>query len=425
MDLKLFIDNLPQNINSHDLRRFFSNHGQLADAYVPHIQRRRVQGRFGFIEVTSREQGDRVISEDDGKLFGHQRIRVQWARYLKRSRRSRRSMNTRLAMNNREQSTTWRATTQAKVSHMRKDFVKQSRVDKQSRVAKVFKVEKVYENLEWLAKSLTCISDVPRDVEALRIAIQGAFSEKILVRDLGKYKFLLTVDSQEIKEKLKTEGEECLKQWFSSVSDWTENDICQTRRIWLEMVGIPIHIWSEQNIKQIAGQWGDVLYVETDTSKMASFASAKVVVDTLCMNPIEDEAIIQVETEGYRISVFEAKTEYSIFHLGSVDEGFQPSMEPNCCQREEEEGSSGEVAVQADVAHKDWSNELSHGGSQTDREEQRSQAGKTISNSNVISTPEFSQPRAPRNGSNNSGSNTKTVSFSLNGNTEEAIKSSL
>jgi len=137
------------------------------------------------------------------------------------------------------------------------------------------------------------------------------------------------------KEKLKAEGEECLKQWFSSVSDWAENDICQTRRLWLEMVGIPIHIWSEQNIKQIAGQWGDVLYVEKDTSKMASFASAKAVIDTLCMNPIEDEAIIQVENVGYRISVFEAKTEFTIFHLGYVDEGFQPSMEAKCSQREE------------------------------------------------------------------------------------------
>jgi len=150
----------------------------------------------------------------------------------------------------------------------------------------------VNENLEWLEKSLTCISDLPRDVNALRIEIQDAFPNKILVRDLGKFKFLLTVESKEIKEKLKTEGEECLKQWFSSFSDWVEEDACQTRRLWLEMVGVPIHIWSDQNIKRIAENLGDVVYIEKDTSNMTSFASAKVVIDTLCMNPIEDEAVI-------------------------------------------------------------------------------------------------------------------------------------
>ena len=47
----LFIDNLPQSFNSPELRKLFSNHGFIADAYVPQIQRSRVNGRFGFIEV--------------------------------------------------------------------------------------------------------------------------------------------------------------------------------------------------------------------------------------------------------------------------------------------------------------------------------------------------------------------------------------
>ena len=63
-----------------------------------------------------------------------------------------------------------------------------------------------------------------------------------MVRDLGKFKFLLTMESKEIKEKLKNEEAECLKQWFSSISDWAEEDVCKTRRLWLEIVGVPIQI---------------------------------------------------------------------------------------------------------------------------------------------------------------------------------------
>jgi len=140
----------------------------------------------------------------------------------------------------------WRPNYQAKETKMSEEF------DQQTKTAKVIQLEKAEENLEWLERSLTCISDLPRDVDALRIEIQDAFPDKILVRDLGKFKFLLTVESKEMKEKLKIEGEECLKQWFSSFSDWVEEDACQTRKLWLELVGVPIHIWSDQDIKRIA-----------------------------------------------------------------------------------------------------------------------------------------------------------------------------
>jgi len=83
----LFIENLPQNFSSNDLRRFFSNQGQIVDAYVPRIQRKRAYGRFGFVEVQSGQQGDRLILGTNGMLIGRLAIRVQWARYPKRLRR--------------------------------------------------------------------------------------------------------------------------------------------------------------------------------------------------------------------------------------------------------------------------------------------------------------------------------------------------
>ena len=62
-----------------------------------------------------------------------------------------------------------------------------------------------------------------------------------------------------------------------------------------------------------------MVLVEKESSNLESFASAKVIIDTLCMKPIEDEVIIQVEDKGFKVSVFEAKTEYTIFHTGPLD----------------------------------------------------------------------------------------------------------
>jgi len=39
------------------------------------------------------------------------------------------------------------------------------------------------------------------------------------------------------------------------------------------------------------------------------------------VNPIDEEAIVQIGDKGFRVSVFEAKTEFTIFHTGPLDGG--------------------------------------------------------------------------------------------------------
>ena len=241
----------------------------------------------------------------------------------------------------------WRSKQQPTVTKMDGEVIQMKKT------AKVIEVEEVQDNLEWLGQSLTCISDTPRDIDSIRSSINNTFQEKIMVRDLGKFKFLLTMESKEMKEKLMTEEGERLKQWFSSISDWAEEDVCKTRRLWLEIVGVPIQIWSEQNIRKIAENWGDVVYVEQDTSTLESFSSAKVVIDTLSMSPIEDEAILHVQGKGFRVSVFEARTEFTIIHTGPLEEEVSSSS----MNRVDVMEFNGKNADQVDLAKDDLQKE--------------------------------------------------------------------
>ncbi|KAJ8448188.1 hypothetical protein Cgig2_031912 [Carnegiea gigantea] len=74
-----------------------------------------------------------------------------------------------------------------------------------------------------------------------------------------------------------------------------------------------------QNIRKFAEMWGDVVFIDKETSKKSSFASAKVVIDTLGTSPIEDEALLQIEDKGLRVSVFESKTVFTIIHTGPLN----------------------------------------------------------------------------------------------------------
>ena len=175
-------------------------------------------GRFGFIEVHSRQQGNRLIQETNGKIFGSQAIRVHWARYLKSVKRAsspwqdrrrceqigcRERGHIQNRVYNRER---WGTKHQTRVTNLSEECVQQTKT------TKVVQLEKVDENLDWLGRSLTCISNIPRDVEGLRNRIQNAFPKRILIRDLGKFKFLLTMESKEAQEKLINEGEGCFKK---------------------------------------------------------------------------------------------------------------------------------------------------------------------------------------------------------------------
>jgi len=166
---------------------------------------------------------------------------------------------------------------------------------------------------------------------------------------------------------LKDEGVGCLKQWFTTIRDWVNEDVCQTRRLWLEIVGVPIQIWNEHNIRKIAETWRDVVYVDKDTSEQASFSSIKVVIDTLSMNPIDDEAILQVEDEGYRVSTFEAKTQFTIIHTGPLNEEVSSSsMGIKSSQKVVVMDSSDDVAAQDGMVQRDMRRDPSYDDEQAD-----------------------------------------------------------
>jgi len=85
---------------------------------------------------------------------------------------------------------------------------------------------------------------------------------------------------------------------------------------------------------------------------------------------IEDEAIIQVEDKGFRVSVFEAKTKFTIFHTGPMEEEISSPSMIKCTDKVTDMGSNGDVVAQVNLAHEDWKKDHSHDEDQGDREDE-------------------------------------------------------
>ena len=82
--------------------------------------------------------------------------------------------------------------------------------------------------------------------------LRGSFLPFEIIRAMGAYKALITFASKEdMDDTMKEEGS-VLREYFDELRIWTNEEICQTRRVRIECFGMPIHAWSSENLKKIA-----------------------------------------------------------------------------------------------------------------------------------------------------------------------------
>jgi len=169
------------------------------------------------------------------------------------------------------------------------------------------------EKLQWLNKSHVCESDEPRDVDCLYSAMANGIIEAATLRDMGLYRFLLTLDEEQDLLEMLNHGDDWLSNWFVEVRRWRD-DICYSRRTWIEVLGLPSHAWCRDNFRKIEDQWGDLICLDTNTANNLSFACARLLIDTAAMRTIDSEIIFSVEDEGLRDWIKESKGYFGSLH---------------------------------------------------------------------------------------------------------------
>jgi len=159
--------------------------------------------------------------------------------------------------------------------------------------------------VDWLKRSIICTSEEPRDLGALASALASGFGEFTKVCSLSSHKFILTLPSVARMEELICNHEE-LDQWFVDVKKWDKYDCCASRRVWLEIIGVPPHGWNCENFQKIANVWGRLVSLGKSISRTDSFNSMKVLIDTDILGTIEGDLVLTLEDSGYRVKIKEA-----------------------------------------------------------------------------------------------------------------------
>ncbi|KAJ8436459.1 hypothetical protein Cgig2_018592 [Carnegiea gigantea] len=83
----------------------------------------------------------------------------------------------------------------------------------------------------------------------------------------SQHKFILTFRNEEEMEEV-LRNHRGLDQWLFSVRKWNTYEVCETRRIRIEVFRLPRHIWNRSNFKAIANLLGnlDSIFIKENDS---------------------------------------------------------------------------------------------------------------------------------------------------------------
>ncbi|KAJ8449823.1 hypothetical protein Cgig2_001479 [Carnegiea gigantea] len=206
-EFTIYIENLPLDMGSQDLRNILQQAGQISDVYIPQRLTRKTGKKFGFVRFWKVEEVEKCIY-----MFNNQFLRGK------------------KIMANREET-----------------------LDN-SKEVKLVKEEVNKEHLNWLKRSPVCVSDEPRELDVLQTALNTNFPRFTNICALDKFKFIFSCETEEEMEDI-LENHQETDHWFHSIRKWSNSETCATRT-WIEVFGVPPQAWTRKNFGSIAKHWG-------------------------------------------------------------------------------------------------------------------------------------------------------------------------
>ncbi|KAL4318872.1 hypothetical protein GQ457_18G012420 [Hibiscus cannabinus] len=249
----LFVRNLSDILHWQSLWQCFDRHMEVLDVFVP--TKRTVDGsKFGFVRMGSWEDALRVIEHLDGFVLYGSRVRISF---------------------------TQRDTHD---SFWRKKGSLPRLPDPPSHFpAPIFD------------RDTTLRAEGPKNCQCWKPVLWAAARldgfEIMWVAGLMVLLAFLDANSRQLLL-----SQDFLSTCFDRLEDWTTSAEYVSRRAWLSISGLPIHLWSEGSFCNIVGLWSMYLRVDVATEEPASFKRARILIETSVRGRIDE--VVEVASLG-------------------------------------------------------------------------------------------------------------------------------
>lgn len=293
----------------------FKKVGRLRDVILPR-KRDKNRNRFGFIVVAEELDGNKLISTLHGKLLGTKRLHLSWAKSQHKPQIfSSEKYKTPSFYKFQEESAMPviggdRHTTSPVVKpviDVKKSLPEDGEHDEKScDVPSMVNVMDLLPNddmLELMNHSLFLQTIKPETVSNVTLIVEGLRVKTATVRGLSNRCFLAHFDCPNDFEEVDIDF---LQIGFLEVRRATLDDLLPSRRAWLEVRGLPVFGWTEENFKKLLAEIGQVLQCCRMMDDDGNYKSPKFLVETFQADFINMVRKVRINGKLWRVCLVES-----------------------------------------------------------------------------------------------------------------------
>lgn len=141
-------------------------------------------------------------------------------------------------------------------------------------------------------------------VESVGLIVEGLGFEDVQIRELNSKSFLAYF---EYEDNLEHVDMDFLEIGFSKVKQVIWEDLIPSRKTWVECRGLPIGLWTEDNLKALIGDWGDIICFASIIDDEHKFQYPTCLIETKVIRDIEESGIAVVNGNEWNYRIVEVK----------------------------------------------------------------------------------------------------------------------
>jgi hypothetical protein len=165
-----------------------------------------------------------------------------------------------------------------------------------SKVAQTLKVPVNEELCRELKESVVGTLAQEKDARRIQTNLFMEGFPSIVVTPMGGNLVILRSQIEGDVGRLLKSKNECLQYYFSALKPWNPGLLATHRETWIQVYGIPLHIWGENLFKLIGNRLGVFLDFDMETARMSRFDLARIKILTGTWACID--TVLKVEVEG-------------------------------------------------------------------------------------------------------------------------------
>lgn len=278
--------------HARDLWKLFKQETKVIDIILPR-KRDRYGNRVGFLKTMNSEEAIKVVKKLNGYSFGKGHLYLALAK----------DQPKKVQFANKAKEGKVRS---EEPRHHSPESCKNSDLPVGGESVKETKsgIElKVNEDIASELKCCMCLVTAKHEtVDTVEKIVEGLGFRDATIKGISSKKFLAYFDDIRDLSELDTDF---LSIGFMEVREVTNADLIPSRKVWIELRGLPILGWTEENYNDLVKEWGDIIHFGKTMDSESFYTVPKVMIETQVLETIDVIRTITLAGHTYLIRLME------------------------------------------------------------------------------------------------------------------------